>query len=429
MKNNSRLIYFLITVLLFQGFFQSSCKNRNERLPRSKQAKESGQLAPRISNSLKKVTFYLENSESIFGYVSGFTEYVDVVSELAEKPEFIEEKTLRDFYLINGKELKITPIGQNPNIFKQKLNKQGFRCGDITKSNLNDMFQTALNNAGGDSISILISDAIYDIGQPDAPFNALSTEGKETRSKFIQRLDLGNIQTIIIKLNSKFNGDYFYSSKKGKISINQNRPFYVFIFGESQLLNKYFTEEYISKKLKGFESMARFLKIDFSEIPYQATSQNIKGNFSFDKKNKNLLIKSKKDRFGKEFQFAIATDFSSLPFPDSYLNVKENYASNMNYSIVEISKPTKRIYEVNSFNTTHLITVNTSNSPYGSLEVSLKYNVPNWISETNIDNENNIANNTTNTFGFKFLTDAISEAYEYKNKQQNIVTFKFEILK
>ena len=45
------------------------------------------------------------------------------------------------------------------------------------------MFQIALEKAKADTISILISDAIYDLGRPEAPMNALSTEGRETRSK------------------------------------------------------------------------------------------------------------------------------------------------------------------------------------------------------------------------------------------------------
>jgi hypothetical protein len=55
--------------------------------------------------------------------------------------------------------------------------------------------------------------------------------------------------------------------------------------------------------------------------------------------------------------------------------------------------------------------------------------IPTWITETSLDNETGIIGDTKHTFGFLYLTDAITEAYQYKNKQQNIATFKFEILK
>jgi hypothetical protein len=63
------------------------------------------------------------------------------------------------------------------------------------------------------------------------------------------------------------------------------------------------------------------------------------------------------------------------------------------------------------------------------LNVSLKNVVPIWIINTNSNDESNIKNDTTQTFGFKFLTNAISEAYSYKNKEKNITNFTFELIK
>ena len=47
--------------------------------------------------------------------------------------------------------------------------------------------------------------------------------------------------------------------------------------------------------------------------------------------------------------------------------------------------------------------------------------------ETDTDNEDLI--DSTHTFGFKFLTDAISEAYEYKNNGRNPAVFRILISK
>ena len=162
----------------------------------------SGAQASTPASALRKVTFYLENSQSMFGYVSGISRYVDVVAELAEKPDFVKEDIPREFFFINGTGPVITPIGDDPVVLKKKLNTAGFRCGDITRSNLNGMFQTALSNAGGGAISILISDGIYDIG--DGGMTSLVTSGKETRSQFIRRLQSANLQTLMIKLTSEF---------------------------------------------------------------------------------------------------------------------------------------------------------------------------------------------------------------------------------
>jgi len=63
--------------------------------------------------------------------------------------------------------LSINKISEDPKILKSKINRNGFNQGKIGNSNLNKMFQLALFKAIGDTISILISDGIYDVGGYD----------------------------------------------------------------------------------------------------------------------------------------------------------------------------------------------------------------------------------------------------------------------
>jgi len=423
MKNK---IYINVCLLLLvSSNILFACNNSRGRAENSKPNLTKEISSPKIKNEkIGKVTFYLENSESMFGYINGITDYVDVVSELSEKPEFVIEKTTRDFYFVNGVKPTLTPIGTDPSVLKNKLNPAGFRCGDITKSNLNAMFQVALQNAKDDNISILISDGIYDIGGQG--LTSLVTEGTETRSEFIKRLRIGNLQTIMIKLNSQFNGNYFFASKAGKILIKSSRPYYVWIFGDSKLLNKYFSNQYISMKLKGYEIVARFMNPGSSAIQYQATSENLVGTFGFDRKENNCLVNAKGDRLGLGFQFAIAVDYSTLPFPESYFSTLTNYSITNNYSIVSIEKPTRKIHTV-SFAPTHLITVQTKKSPYGELLISLLNITPSWIAKTNSDTEANIQTDKAHTYGLKYLSEGIIEAYESISKDQNIANFKIII--
>jgi hypothetical protein len=426
-KTTKNLVALLLYCLIFLTYSCGSCGGRNDR------KKTVAETPPQVENNTKisKVVFYLENSGSMFGYISNITEYVEDISELSEKPDFVAEKIKREFYFINGANKQgqsfcVTPIGSNPAVFKSKLNRNGFNCGNTKTSDLNSMFQVALAKAQDDIISILISDAIYDIKQPQSSLNVLATEGRETRSKFITRLENGDLQTLMIKLKSRFDGYYYYSSTKGQKEIHQFRPFYIWIFGKSELLNNYFSEEYISKYLKGYDNYARFLIINENSILYQIVpSLNRKGNFALDRKVKNKIIDAKKDRNGQGFQFTIAVDYSSLPFSDNYLTSIANYHINSNYKIVAIQKVSKKIHEVTAFNPTYTITVYTDKNPYGNLEISLQYGAPSWIAETDVDNENNI--DEIHTFGFKYLTDAISEAYSYKNRDKKLATFKIEI--
>jgi hypothetical protein len=347
-----------------------------------------------------------------------------VLAELAEKPEFIMDKIAEEFNFVNGNGPTITPIGNSPAVLKNKLNRAGFNCGDITKSNLNGMFQVALKNAANGAISILISDGIYDIG--GAGVTSLVTEGKGTRTQFISRLMTGDLQTIIIKLHSQFDGDYFYASKIGKIKIQGTRPYYIWIFGDSKLLNKYFPNEYISAKLTGFENMARFIKPGTSVVPYQATAEQSAGTFKFDHRTLNRLNDAKSDSHGMGFQFSIAVDFSKLSYPDSYLESKENYTITNKYTIVSIKKPSAKIHSV-AFTPTHLITVKTMKSPAGMLNISLVNKNPGWIRSTHSDSETDIGQDKTHTYGFSYLTDGMIEAYESVAADKSIASFLIDI--
>jgi hypothetical protein len=434
-----------------------SCGNRDERLGRNKNNQTTDEPVIKIKENtpgygrsysgnsqitstnqqqaISKVTFFIENSGSMLGYVKKVNDYKNAIVSLSYFPEFDNSK--KEFYFINGtsntnkkSNISLNLIGTDPELLKNNLNQNSFnKHGDPRYSDLTRMFEKALSCAKGSEISILVSDCIYDVGEESDPLTALKIETEKTKKVFRDKLTTENIQTIIIKAESQFEGYYYFASKKGSQSINQKRPYYILIFGDSKLLNKRFNEENISKKITGYVSMARFMKIDNIKIPYQATNQNSKGTFRFDKTNKNKLINAEKDRNGQGFQFSIAVDYSSLPFPDAYYKAKENYTTSGTFKIIDIYTPAKKIPEVTSFGTTHLITLNTASSPYGNIELTLKYMIPTWITETSLDNETGIIGDTKHTFGFLYLTDAITEAYQYKNKQQNIATFKFEILK
>ncbi len=379
-----------------------------------------GKVVPEVS----KVCFFIENSESMFGYVSSITEYVEVVSELAEKPEFVMDNIPREFYFVNGTAPVITPIGNDPAILKTQLNPSGFRCGDITRSNLNVMFQTALDSAGTGRLSILISDGIYDVGSQGV--QSLVMYGRETRSRFIERLQTGDLQTIMVKLSSQFSGKYFFASKKGFVPVDAQRPYYIWIFGESDVLDRYFPDGYITRKLAGFADLARFIRPGTAQVAYEATSENYTGSFKFDPKVKNRLTDARSDRHGQGFRFSIAVDYSSLPYPESYLTDVSNYSTGNNYTLVGIARPSKKIYSL-SFTPTHLITVGTLKNPAGKLVVSLLNKVPAWIAASASEYEDNPAADSIHTFGFGYLTDGIVQAYESVSSEKNITGFIIDI--
>jgi hypothetical protein len=434
MSKRNIIGFFAVIVLISLSI--SGCNSRNNRYESSGKLKtKKNDSIPVIKEKtavteLGKVTFFIENSGSMFGYVNQANEFKNSLVGLAYLPEF--DKALKSFYFINGTSnplrnsgIQINYVGNDPEVFKNRLNQKSFNTGDVRFSDLNKMFEIALDSAKDNQISVLVSDCVYDVGEESDPLTALRIEINKTQQAFRKRLEKENIQTLIIKAGSRFNGLYYYASKKGSIQItNDERPFYIIFFGETELLNKSLSEQSIGNKIEGQFETARFFINDEKSIPYQIVpSVDIKGEFKQDFKDKFKLINAKPLK--GEFQFAIAADFSSLSFSDSYLTSTGNYdCPYSNFSVVKVVKISKRIPGVEG---THLITVFTGKNPVGDLGIVLKNVAPGWVMETDADNEDLI--DRTHTFGFKFLTDAISEAYKYKNNGRNPATFKILISK
>jgi hypothetical protein len=440
---NFRLSHFVTALFVFasMALLLCSCGSKEERRgkanPQADVAANPDSLAHDTSHSgklsISKVTFFIENSGSMLGYVKKANHYISSLVSLSYSPEF--DNANKEFYFINGtssknknSQVQLSFIGTDADVLKSHLNPDSFRkYGDPRYSDLTRMFEKALEYTSETAISVLVSDCIYDVGEESNPLMALKVEIEKTKKVFRDRLVTDDIQTILIKAESDFSGNYYFSSRKGSVVLNQKRPFYILIFGSSKLLNKYFTEDVLSKRVSGYISMVRFMKIDGVKIPYQVTSQNKRGSFRFDHSDKNKLTEVAKDRNRQDFQFSIAVDYSSLPFPDDYYKNPENYTVSLSeYKIVDIQNSSGTMPEV-QFTPSHLIIVRTSSNPFGNLEVSLDYKTPIWVEETNIDDDSTITGDTTHTFSFKYLTDAIAEAYKYHNKQQHLTTFNIQI--
>lgn len=396
----------------------------------------SKSTTPDIKDTLSasQVTYFIENSKGNFGYVSaGLNNYIEVVSELAQKSKFATVDSInQDFNFINGIEnLEITHHGIVPSDFTSKLNATDFNVGDVSGNDLNAMFQHVLSKAGKDSISILISDGIYDVGKKKNPIKALKVQSKKTTNRFIKRLEKEKVQTLIIKFSSMFKGTFFFGSKPGQIKIAQERPFYVFIFGSPTLLNKYFSDDYIINELKGYRNQARLIVPDDEPIPYMVTHYEKVGNFDLPKDMPHKITNVESDsRRGGKFQFTFAVNLSTLNMPESYLEGTTSYEANNNFKVVSVeSFPSKKIFGAAKINPTHIITVATNSFPVGNLTIHLKNKVPGWIKETNIVDDSNIKGNTNQTFGFKFLMEGITDAYQKTSDKKDLATFSFNLEK
>lgn len=366
----------------------------------------------------EKILYFLENSGSMKGYVNGDTDFEVTISGLAHLAEF--DKVDKSFYFISGKAgaCIVEPINN--------FDSQGFIPTKYSQkfSDLTEMFEVALDSAHSSNISIVVTDGLYDIGVTDDPIRALEKVTKKTQETFRSSLTEEGIETILIKATSKFTGTYYMASGGSTSTIKHSRPYYIFLFGKKE----YFGDEVlknIRQEVKGFENLTRFITVDQNlHIPYAATNDNRRGSYKIDYNDKRKINDA--ESYHGVFQFSIEADLSTIPVSREYKLDTENYTASNNYRILSVVEKDNRLADDLS-DPTHLITVVTDKNPIGETVVELVFTLPDWIEQTDAIDESAATVASNKTFGFRALTDAISEAYSFYNANEPLARFKVKI--
>lgn len=357
-----------------------------------------------VQDSLQYIKLYVENSGSMFGYVSSNTEFKAVIRKIVHDEDF--DFIDMGFNFINGDGKTASKSFNGKEVFKQSLSKNGMNVGNTTTSELNEMLNTMLTNANGDTVVVFISDGIYDVGSNN--YDALKALGDKTRETVRKTLRKNNtIQAIVIKMQSQFDGKYCYATKNSPEYYNGKRPYYIWIFGKGELLNKYFSDDKISK-WPGYNNHSRLQVTKNLSIPFKLSSENQKGSARI---RGNNTLEGCNLRHNT-FAFSIIVDYNNLAFSDEYLADVLNYNCDNNFSIIQINKASsqaKTAAGVNEYKRPFIITFETGRKPMGTLNIRLNNKKSAWIDASNADDENVI--DSDHTFGFSTLMEGIVGAY------------------
>ncbi len=399
-----------------------------------------------ISTTIKpsKINLYLENSTSMNGYMSGSTEFEIILNRLLRDLE-VWHKNISCFYINQ----RIYPSNLDISQFLNRLNPRDIKIGDVNNSNLNEVFTQVLDVTKNKELSILVSDGIYSLESKKA--DELKTHIKNsslnTRGLFLDRLKFQKkLETVVLKFYSKFDGLY-YPATGGSVQINQIRPFYVWFFGDKNVIRSFLKEISFKEYEGGEPKKAHFFISENLEVEYtilNVSSEKIGSFRPIDGQRGNKPItkiknveKAKRGNNKGRFGFNLAIDYSGLPLDEFYISNPYNYSISSNYQITniksknQISKVAKNDLGKKCLdNCTHTIELMTSSLPFTeNLKIEFKQASPNWISDSNLelDNSNNIINNTKQTFAFKYLMNGIVEAYQKSNNSDNYFTIQLEI--
>lgn len=390
-------------------------------------------LEEEVPLNLSEVNIFIENSASTFGYTSTNSSYINVVNDLAQFSNIVSQTEAEfNYYLISGSNQNLTEyeLGNDPSILSSTLSPSGLRRPTSTNSDINGMFNHVLKALKENSISILISDGIYDIGEESNPLAALETQGIGTRTTFIQNLKQDNTETLVIKLNSEFEGYYYYGAKIGQEKIKQNRPYYIWVFGDAELVDEFFSDGRI-KNLNGYLNHTAFKKLGISEVNYNTFSM---GNSNVRKSRESNTFEV--SRVGNAVEFTIAAEVDFIRLGEAYLNEPSNYNINLGYKLKEAIRvdkypdddgKVKRALESLKFEPSHFLIFSSENPNLGQVNISLEPRLPNWIIESTSNTDSPLNGDELRTFGLGTLVNGINEAYMEVSNAKEIFNLTINI--
>lgn len=208
-------------------------------------AKES--VAPvkeieRSEREIRQINFFLETSASMAGYFKGSSDFVKNIPNLLVD---IEGK------ILNGKEpLKINYIASS--VIPYTNSTQNFirdisttKVASSKSSEMHRIFELIANKTSSNDISLFVSDCILsypdsDI-KADTQINRDKAEGglKADIKATFTKLKNKNIGASLYAFNSSFTGTY-YTYENNKLPLNgEIRPYYLWVIGNKQLVQKF----------------------------------------------------------------------------------------------------------------------------------------------------------------------------------------------
>jgi len=398
-------------------------------------------LAPKAKKSpVRNVSFFLENSGSMNGYLNYNSEFKDVVNQITRSIEL--DNSIETFYI----NTEVYPSNKSLDDFLKTLNAQGIKgYGKQTTSDLNLMFSKAIERAKASGISILISDGIYSlekVNEMEQLKGILKREKLATRNALIRAIRGTDFQTHIIKLESKFKGRYYTVDGNNFNINNEIRPYYVWIFGDGKEVQEILSI-IKSRGLPGYQNSANFFIVPDKGLEYSILPNGPGkiGTFSrsdYETKVIHEIQDTDPARGEDSFGFNLMIDLDTwLPIDSEFLSDLDNYevvSPQNSYSITRIeqadqfdsrTKTALKSLNLGSFKPSHNLYLKCEGRKrLGEIQINLKYVTPRWIesSSTFSDNEYN-----TKTMGFQILMEAFTEAYEVLNDTKYLATTNLKI--
>jgi hypothetical protein len=403
----NRIFFKCSTLLLIAGILFGSCNGGRTRGQESAGKRENvtdGVAADASTIPVSpKVNVYIENSGSMDGYVKGVTDFETAVYSYLSDILISGVSDSLNLCYINS---KIIEYGSDVEDFIKKLEPSTFRArgGNRGASDIANVIDAVLTETKQNYISILVTDGIFspERGKDASEYLVNQQIGiKRRMSDYLKKFP--NTAVIVYQLSSNFNGIYYNKVDAG-IQINEQRPFYIWVIGNSHQVRA-LQNKAPGSKFKGSGIQNVYTAIPGNQTVKYALNPSI-GKYRKSKTNtKNTIENLGKDSRSGKVKFAVNIDFSTFLLDENYLLDSNNYENDSKYDL-EIKSTKGSGY-------THTLTFTSDKVYKETVSVKLKAQLPGWIENVNDDDGTTAVKGKT--YGIKYQIGGIFEAYTFDN--------------
>lgn len=413
---------------------QTTTEQRSENADSSKDKRLSSNLMPIQCNP--QIQVYLETSGSMNGYVNGGTStFQQVIKEFLSgiiNANFASEVTYN--YITN----KVTKKSNDLNKYITTLTPSSFETnGNIATTDIGLIFSKILSMTDPNTISILISDCIISPGRNINTKAYLNGQMTDIRNAIVGYINqYGDLACLVYQFDSEFNGNYF-DYENNKRSINQHRPFYIWIFGHTlnvaMLKLKYvpdtdFRVAPIRNQWMIFNTDISLIQNDYQ---YGVLLPNNMIAGKYNRIDKTTIRAIQKSSVNDNYRFSFGANISIADYlmGEDYVNDTKNYTHLINkasrqdfFGQIETDTNTNDPYS----NIFHVESA--TPFPKGIFTIGFTPRIPDWAIEcTDYDDRSFDGTNDDKTYGLEAIFNGIYNGYNSGNNDNIIAEFDFVI--
>lgn len=341
---------------------------------------------------------YMENSGSMDAYMCPGSTLKDAVYDYVSDASKVAIRT--DLFYINS---NIIPFNGDLDNYIKNLTPQAFAHagGNRANTDLRDIFKKVLKAHQSNTITVFVSDCILDIPQKATDFfGNCQISIKNTFNTALQQFPTLGVQ--IVKMMSTFDG-YWYCGQNRENLSQVKRPYYIWIIGEKNILEKLNKDAPVDNIYNGITEYCAY-------VP--------KINIPYDMQVKTHMI----NHSGKISVQLLANLSGTLQNENVITNLAQYSISNPSSVDIESISP------VTAAGTKYSHVINlTLTSPETLKRVDISFTYPylaSWVESSNDDTGTNVKSNLDKTTGIKYLITGVAEAYK---NYTNCCHFCFDI--